>query len=159
MAVAADDSGYADSPNGIVYTMTVPMRLDTPSVKWAYNWNAAANNPIPAAGFRSGGLQVTVTPENAASVPPGGSTYLLRAKITGTDGTTVTYPVSAMSESGGSYVCSLTDTLKLPNIFSVVTHENQTLQLTNGIQISRVTVIADSKSDRYTESDPAERRF
>ena len=325
VAVAADDSGYADSPNGIVYTMTVPMRLNTPSVKWSYNWNAAANNPIPAAGFRSGGLQVTVTPENEASVPPGGSTYLLRAKITGTDGTTVTYPVSAMSESGGSYVCSLTDldtkyagcsvrfearisqsagqvssvwvssgdvvfprvkleapsaslanvnealavsygpmnrlintaewaaqltalswdevaeadlyrieltdkddksttvtvdmsgnlpeiiingqntfavagddwytvkqgsavngrysltngsiryysyqpdtmlqvkdgtfTLKLPNIFSVVTHENQTLQLTNGIQISRVTVIADSKSDRYTESDPAERRF
>lgn len=325
VAVAADDSGYVDSPNGIVYTMTVPMRLDTPSVKWSYNWNATANNPIPAAGFRSGGLQVTVTPENEASVPPGGSTYLLRAKITGTDGTTVTYPVSAMSESGGSYVCSLTDldtkyagcsvrfearisqsagqvssawvssgdvvfprvkleapsasltnvnealavsygpmnrlintaewdaqltalswdevadadryrieltdkddksttvtvdmsgnlpeiiingqntfavagddwytvkqgsavngrysltngsiryysyqpdtmlqvkdgtfTLKLPNIFSVVTHENQTLQLTNGIQISRVTVIADSKSDRYTESDPAERRF
>lgn len=325
VAVAADDSGYADSPNGIVYTMTVPMRLDTPSVEWSYNWNATANNPIPAAGFRSGGLQVTVTPENEASVPPGGSTYLLRAKITGTDGTTVTYPVSAMSESGGSYVCSLTDldtkyagcsvrfearisqsagqvssvwvssgdvvfprvkleapsaslanvnealavsygpmnrlintaewdaqltalswdevaeadlyrieltdkdnnsttvtvdmsgnlpeiimngqntfavagddwytvkqgsavngrysltngsiryysyqpdtmlqvkdgtfTLKLPNIFSVVTHENQTLQLTNGIQISRVTVIADSKSDRYTESDPAERRF
>lgn len=325
VAVAADDSGYADSPNGIVYTMTVPVRLDTPSVKWSYNWNATANNPIPAAGFRSGGLQVTVTPENEASVPPGGSTYLLRAKITGTDGTTVTYPVSAMSESGDSYVCSLTDldtkyagcsvrfearisqsagqvssawvssgdvvfprvkleapsaslanvnetlavsygpmnrlintaewaaqltalswdevaeadryrieltdkddksttvtvdmsgnlpeiitngqntfavagddwytvkqgsvvngrysltngsiryysyqpdtmlqvkdgtfTLKLPNIFSVVTHENQTLQLTNGIQISRVTVIADSKSDRYTESDPAERRF
>ena len=325
VAVAADDSGYADSPNGIVYTMTVPMRLDTPSVKWSYNWNATANNPIPAAGFRSGGLQVTVTPENEASVPPGGSTYLLRAKITGADGTTVTYPVSAMSESGDSYVCSLTDldtkyagcsvrfearisqsagqvssvwvssgdvvfprvkleapsaslanvnealavsygpmnrlintaewdaqltalswdevaeadlyrieltdkddksttvtvdmsgnlpeiimngqntfavagddwytvkqgsavngrysltngsiryysyqldtmlqvkdgtfTLKLPNIFSVVTHENQTLQLTNGIQISRVTVIADSKSDRYTESDPAERRF
>lgn len=325
VAVAADDSGYADSPNGIVYTMTVPMRLNTPSVKWSYNWNATANNPIPAAGLRSGGLQVTVTPENEVSVPPGGSTYLLRAKITGTDGTTVTYPVSAMSESGGSYVCSLTDldtkyagcsvrfearvsqsagqvssvwvssgdvvfprvkleapsaslanvnetlavsygpmnrlintaewaaqltalswdevaeadlyrieltdkddksttvtvdmsgnlpeiiingqntfavagddwytvkqgsavngryslingsiryysyqpdtmlqvkdgtfTLKLPNIFSVVTHENQTLQLTNGIQISRVTVIADSKSDRYTESDPAERRF
>lgn len=325
VAVAADDSGYADSPNGIVYTMTVPKRLDTPSVKWSYDWNAAANNPIPAAGFRSGGLQVTVTPENEASVPPGGSTYLLRAKITGTDGTTETYPASAMSESGGSYVCSLTDlntkyagcsvrfearisqsagqvssvwvssgdvvfprvkleapsaslanvnetlavsygpmnrlintaewaaqltalswnevaeadryrieltdkddnpttvtvdmsgnlpeiiingqntfavagddwytvkqgsavngrysltngsiryysyqpdtmlqvkdgtfTLKLPNIFSVVTHENQTLQLTNGIQISRVTVIADSKSDRYTESDPAERRF
>ena len=109
VAVAADDSGYADSPNGIVYTMTVPKRLDTPSVKWSYNWNAAANNPIPAAGFRSGGLQVTVTPENEASVPPGGSTYLLRAKITGTDGTTVAYPVSAMSESGDSYVCSLTD--------------------------------------------------
>ena len=326
VAVAADDSGYADSPNGIVYTMTVPMRLNTPSVKWSYNWNATANNPIPAADFRSGGLQVTVTPKTGTnSVPPGGSTYLLRAKITGTDGTTVTYPVSAMSESGGSYVCSLTNldtkyagcsvrfearisqsagqvssvwvssgdvvfprvkleapsaslanvnetltvsygpmnrlintaewdaqltalswdevadadryrieltdkddksttvtvdmsgnlpeiiingqntfavagddwytvkqgsavngrysltngsiryysyqpdtmlqvkdgtfTLKLPNIFSVVTHENQTLQLTNGIQISRVTVIADSKSDRYTESDPAERRF
>ena len=30
-------------------------------------------------------------------------------KSPGTDGTTVTYPVSAMSESGGSYVCSLTN--------------------------------------------------
>ena len=83
VAVAADDSGYADSPNGIVYTMTVPMRLNTPSVKWSYNWNATANNLIPAADFRSGGLQVTVTPENEASVPPGGSTYLLRAKSPG----------------------------------------------------------------------------
>ena len=42
VAVATDDSGYADSPNGIVYTMTVPMRLNTPSVKWSYNWNATA---------------------------------------------------------------------------------------------------------------------
>ena len=69
------------------------------------------------------------------------------------------FVITAISRIPCCRVKDGTFTLKLPNIFSVVTHENQTLQLTNGIQISRVTVIADSKSDRYTESDPAERRF
>lgn len=110
LTAKADSSGrYADSPNGIVYTMTVPERLTTPSVEWAYNWKTNPSlNPIPAADFKSGGLIVTVKPD-ANSMPPGGSTYLLRAKITLPDGTAETYPVSAMSESSGSYVYNLTD--------------------------------------------------
>ena len=109
VAMAAADSDYANSPNGIVYTMTVPERLATPRVKWSYNWGETTLNPIPAADFKSGGLSVTVKPQDTASVPPGGSTYLLRATITKADGTTETYPVSAMSASGGSYVYNLTD--------------------------------------------------
>lgn len=52
-----------------------------------------------------------------------------------------------------------TFTLKLPNIFSVVNARESDPAADEWYTISRVTVIADSKSDRYTESDPAERRF
>ena len=38
LVAEADDTGYANSPNGIVYTMTVPERLPAPRVKWAYGW-------------------------------------------------------------------------------------------------------------------------
>lgn len=109
LVAEADDTGYANSPNGIVYTMTVPERLPAPRVKWAYSWlRAASSDPVAASDFRNGGLTVTVTPQDAASVPPGGSTCLLRAVIYDEEGRALgTYPVSAMRESGGSYVCAL----------------------------------------------------
>lgn len=109
LVAAADDTGYANSPNGIVYTMTVPERLPTPRVKWAYSWlGDTSSDPVAASDFRNGGLTVTVTPQDAASVPPGGSTCLLRAVIYDEEHRELgTYPVSAMRESGGSYVCAL----------------------------------------------------
>lgn len=109
LVAEADDTGYANSPNGIVYTMTVPERLSAPRVKWAYSWlGDASSDPVAASDFRNGGLTVTVTPQDAASVPPGGSTCLLRAVIYDEQGRELgTYPVSAMRESGGSYVCAL----------------------------------------------------
>lgn len=109
LVAAADDTGYANSPNGIVYTMTVPERLPAPRVKWAYSWlSGAPSDPVAASDFRNGGLTVTVTPQDAASVPPGGSTCLLRAVIYDENLRELgTYPVSAMRESGGSYVCAL----------------------------------------------------
>ena len=109
LVAEADDTGYANSPNGIVYTMTVPERLPAPRVKWTYSWlRAASSDPVPASDFRNGGLTVTVTPQDAASVPPGGSTCLLRAVIYDEAHRELgTYPVSAMRESGGSYVCAL----------------------------------------------------
>lgn len=109
LVAEADDTGYANSPNGIVYTMTVPERLPAPRVKWTYSWlGKASSGPVPASDFRNGGLTVTVTPQDAASVPPGGSTCLLRAVIYDEQGRELgTYPVSAMRESGGSYVCTL----------------------------------------------------
>lgn len=109
LVAEADDTGYANSPNGIVYTMTVPERLPAPRVKWAYSWlEKASSDPVPASAFRNGGLTVTVTPQDAASVPPGGSTCLLRAVIYDENLRELgTYPVSAMRESGGSYVCTL----------------------------------------------------
>lgn len=109
LVAEADDTGYANSPNGIVYTMTVPERLSAPRVKWAYSWlGDASSDPVAASDFRNGGLTVTVTPQDAASMPPGGSTCLLRAVIYDEEGRELgTYPVSAMRESGGSYVCAL----------------------------------------------------
>ena len=109
LVAEADDTGYANSPNGIVYTMTVPERLPAPRVKWTYSWQGgASSDPVAASDFRNGGLTVTVTPQDAASVPPGGSTCLLRAVISDEQGRELgTYPVSAMRESGGSYVCAL----------------------------------------------------
>ena len=109
LVAEADDTGYANSPNGIVYTMTVPERLPAPRVKWAYSWQGGtSSDPVAASDFRNGGLTVTVTPQDAASVPPGGSTCLLRAVIYDENHSKLgTYPVSAMRESGGSYVCAL----------------------------------------------------
>ena len=109
LVAAADNTGYANSPNGIVYTMTVPERLSAPRVKWAYSWlGDASSDPVAASDFRNGGLTVTVTPQDAASMPPGGSTCLLRAVIYDENHRELgTYPVSAMRESGGSYVCAL----------------------------------------------------
>ena len=109
LVAEADDTGYANSPNGIVYTMTVPERLPAPRVKWTYSWQGdASSDPVAASDFRNGGLTVTVTPQDAASMPPGGSTCLLRAVIYDEQGRELgTYPVSAMRESGGSYVCAL----------------------------------------------------
>ena len=109
LVAEADDTGYANSPNGIVYTMTVPERLPAPRVKWTYSWlGDASSDPVAASDFRNGGLTVTVTPQDAASVPPGGSTCLLRAVIYDEAHRELgTYPVSAMRESGGSYVCAL----------------------------------------------------
>ena len=109
LVAEADDTGYANSPNGIIYTMTVPERLPAPRVKWTYSWlGKASSDPVPASDFRNGGLTVTVTPQDAASVPPGGSTCLLRAVIYDENLRELgTYPVSAMRESGGSYVCAL----------------------------------------------------
>ena len=109
LVAEADDTGYANSPNGIVYTMTVPERLPAPRVKWAYSWlGDASSDPVAASDFRNGGLTVTVTPQDAASMPPGGSTCLLRAMIYDEAHRELgTYPVSAMRESGGSYVCAL----------------------------------------------------
>ena len=109
LVAEADDTGYANSPNGIIYTMTVPERLSAPRVKWAYSWlGDASSDPVAASDFRNGGLTVTVTPQDAASMPPGGSTCLLRAVIYDENHRELgTYPVSAMRESGGSYVCAL----------------------------------------------------
>ena len=208
LVAAADDTGYANSPNGIVYTMTVPERLPAPRVKWTYSWlGKASSDPVPASDFRNGGLTVTVTPQDAASVPPGGSTCLLRAVIYDEAHRELgTYPVSAMRESGGQPKITVSGqtpaaesggwynvkpgstvtgrysltggsiryysyqlntmlraedgviTLKLPNLFSMTTHDNQTLSLSD-VQIRQVSVTADSTSTRYAASDAAEREF
>ena len=113
VAEAADSSGYANSPNGISYTMTVPTRINQPQIDWKYSWNGTETT-VSASDFANGGLTVTVTPKTGTnSVPPGGSTYLLKATIIAADGSEIDYPengsVLAMAESGSSYICDLTE--------------------------------------------------
>ena len=112
--LAAKGTGnYADSPNGVSYVMTVPSRVKTPTVKWSTNFTY--DTVCSMADFQGGKLTVSVTPD-ASSIPPGGSTYLLRAVIYGDAACTqaqalVTYPgngqVSAMSANGGKYTLAL----------------------------------------------------
>ena len=115
--VALADANHKDSANGVSFTLVVPERIGVPTVKWSTNWTYDWANPVSAGDFRGGGLSVTVQPQDAASTPPGGSTYLLRAKVYDSadgSGTPVAdYPASgvlAMSaNSGGSYVLWLND--------------------------------------------------
>lgn len=111
--VAKGFDSYADSPNGVSYVMTVPSRVKTPTVEWSTNFTD--NDTYSMADFQGGKLTVSVTPA-ADSIPPGGSTYLLRAVIYGDAACTQaqaldTYPgngqVSAMSANGGKYTLAL----------------------------------------------------
>jgi len=115
--VAKADSTHKDSANGVSFTLVVPERVGTPNVTWSTNWDYDRAKPVSASSFRNGGLSVTVHPEDAASIPPGGSTYLLRAKIydnaDGSGTPLADYPASgvlAMSaDSGNNYVLWLND--------------------------------------------------
>lgn len=115
--VALADADHKDSANGVSFTLVVPERIGVPTVTWSTNWTYDRANPVPAGNFRGGGLSVTVQPQNAASIPPGGSTYLLRAKVydsaDGSGPPVADYPASgvlAMSaDSDGSYVLWLND--------------------------------------------------
>ena len=104
--VAKGTGNYADSPNGVSYVMTVPSRVKTPTVEWSTNFTD--NDTYSMADFQGGKLTVSVTPD-ADSIPPGGSTYLLRAVIYGD--AVATYPgngqVSAMSANGEKYTLAL----------------------------------------------------
>lgn len=81
VAKATANGAYLDSLPGITTEITVPDRLAEPKVTWNNNWKYDRSNPLAAAEFRNDGMQIGVTANNAASIPPGGSTYLLRAYI------------------------------------------------------------------------------
>lgn len=80
VAKATPNGSYLDSLPGITAEITVPDRLAEPKVTWSNNWQYDINNPLAAENFRNGGMKVSVT-ANEGSIPPGGSTYLLRAYI------------------------------------------------------------------------------
>lgn len=80
VAKATQNGSYLDSLPGITREITVPDRLAEPKVTWSNNWQYDINNPLAAENFRNGGMKVSVT-ANEGSIPPGGSTYLLRAYI------------------------------------------------------------------------------
>ena len=80
-AKAAADSAYLDSVAGITNELEIPTRLPKPKVTWQTNWTHHADNYIAADAFTNGGMTVTLTPNDNASVPPGGSAYLLKAYV------------------------------------------------------------------------------
>ena len=80
-AKAAADSAYLDSVAGITNELEIPTRLPKPKVTWQTNWTHHADNYIAADAFTNGGMTVTLTPDDNASVPPGGSAYLLKAYV------------------------------------------------------------------------------
>ena len=80
-AKATADSAYLDSVAGITNELEIPTRLPKPNVRWQTNWTHHADNYITADAFTNGGMTVTLTPNDNASVPPGGSAYLIKAYV------------------------------------------------------------------------------
>ncbi len=75
----ADPSGsYLDSEAGVTYQLTIPERLETPKADWSVNWTYSKDQPVEAEDFRNGGLEVSL---KNATVPPGGSAYLLKGYV------------------------------------------------------------------------------
>ena len=66
---------------GITNELEIPTRLQKPKITWQTNWTHHADNYIAAEAFTNGGMTVTLTPNDNASVPPGGSAYLLKAYV------------------------------------------------------------------------------
>ena len=82
-----------------------------------------------------------------------GSTVTGRYSLTGGSIRYYSYQLNTMLRAEDGVI-----TLKLPNLFSMTTHDNQTLSLSD-VQIRQVSVTADSTSTRYAASDAAEREF
>ena len=82
---AADSTDYVDSVAGITTDLTVPERIAAPKVDWTTSWTYDRNNPLTVHNFESGntqnGLTVKLKARDNASIPPGGSAYLMRAYI------------------------------------------------------------------------------
>lgn len=82
---AADSTDYVDSAAGITTDLTVPERIAAPKVDWTTSWTYDRNNPLTVHNFESGntqnGLTVKLKARDNASIPPGGSAYLMRAYI------------------------------------------------------------------------------
>ncbi len=82
-----DSTKYVNSVNGVTFEVEIPSRIKTPAVTWEKSWEYDRNSPIPAALFQaadetqSGGLHVRVHPADAAGIPPGDSSYLLKAYV------------------------------------------------------------------------------
>ena len=81
VAKASTTANYLDSAAGVTYELQIPNRLPAPDVTWSVNWTYDKNQPIEADDFNDGGLQVKLKTNNQASIPPGGSAYLMKAFV------------------------------------------------------------------------------
>jgi len=81
---AAGTADYVDSAAGITRDLKVPERIRAPKVTWSTAWTYDRAKPLSMNSFQAGGTKdgLTVSLEaDAASIPPGGSAYLMRAYI------------------------------------------------------------------------------
>ena len=79
-AIADTGSDYLDSVQGISYELDIPERLAKPNVTWSENWTYDLTKYIDAEKFEDGALRISLKADDA-SVPPGGSAYLLKAYV------------------------------------------------------------------------------
>lgn len=100
---AADSTDYVDSAAGITSDLTVPERIAAPKVDWTTSWTYDRNQPLTIHNFESGdtqnGLTVKLKARDSASIPPGGSAYLMRAYIYETEDAA---KAAIQAASGGS---------------------------------------------------------
>ena len=80
IAKADPNGSYIDSVSGVTCELPIPKRLAKPNVTWKVGWKYDKTSPVEVSSFRSGGLRVSLTAD-AASIPSGGSAYLLKAYI------------------------------------------------------------------------------
>lgn len=80
IAKADPNGSYLDSVSGVTCELQIPKRLAKPNVTWKVGWKYDKASPVESSSFKSGGLRVSLTAD-AASIPPGGSAYLLKAYI------------------------------------------------------------------------------
>lgn len=85
---AAGDAYYVDSLNGITYELAIPDRIKEPNVTWTQDgWSYDRSDPVSAEEFeaaddlKAGRLKVKIEPNNNESIPPGDSSYLLKAYV------------------------------------------------------------------------------
>ena len=81
VAESSNSNVYIDSAAGVTCEVQVPARIVQPKVTWNVNWTYNTSQPMESANFLSGGLRVGLTTVDNASIPPGGSAYLLRAYV------------------------------------------------------------------------------
>lgn len=83
---AAEDVSYVNSVNGVTYELDIPARIKAPEVTWTRGWEYDPNQFVSVEEFeaedelKTGRLKVTVKPD-VGSVPPGDSSYLLKAYV------------------------------------------------------------------------------
>ena len=80
VAQSSDTNAFVNSAAGVTCEVQIPARIPQPKVTWNVNWTYNTGQPMETADFLSGGLRVDLTADNA-SIPPGGSAYLLRAYV------------------------------------------------------------------------------
>lgn len=112
MAVAKTDSEeWADSRLGDAYTLQISSRIPQPKVQWRYSWSYDRTKPVEKNAFETGdaakGLNVSFTAD-AASIPPGGSAYLLRAAVYDSDAADAEPVAYYPAESDSAGVVSMT---------------------------------------------------